>query len=77
MATNLTALKPLQLFSVGLFEGYGVPEKLTHDSRTKTAIQSEAEAISTETLTKILINFVLHLNNVCDPRGHHTKNVLV
>jgi hypothetical protein len=37
----------------------------------KNAIQSETEAISTETLTKVLKNFVLCLYKDYDIRGHH------
>jgi hypothetical protein len=43
----------------------------------KTAIQSETEVISTETLSKVLNSFVLRLHEVRDLRGHHVINILV
>jgi hypothetical protein len=33
MVTNITGPKPLQLVSVGVFEGYDVSEKSAHNSR--------------------------------------------
>jgi hypothetical protein len=60
MAINLAGL-----FSVGVFEEYGI-KKFAHNSGTETAIQSENEEIYTETLTKVVNNFVLRLHVVCD-----------
>jgi hypothetical protein len=42
----------------------------------KTAIQSEIENISTETLTKVLKSFVLRSHKVHDLRGHHMEHIL-
>jgi hypothetical protein len=43
----------------------------------KTAIQSKIEAISTETPTTVVNNFVLRLHKVRDLRGHNMENVRV
>jgi hypothetical protein len=43
----------------------------------KTAMQSEIEAISTETITKVLNNFVLQLHEVYDLWVYHMEDILV
>jgi hypothetical protein len=50
MTTNITKLKPLRLFFVDVLEVFGVSEKSAYNSGIQNCIQSETEAISTETL---------------------------
>jgi hypothetical protein len=59
MTTNLAGLKPLQLFSVMVLEGYGFQKNVYTFLEMKTAIQLETDAVSTETLTKVLNIFIL------------------
>jgi hypothetical protein len=40
-------------------------------------IRLETEAVSTETLTRVLNNFILRLRKVRDLDGHHREHFLV
>jgi hypothetical protein len=51
---------------VRIFEGQGVSEKSVLSSELKTSVQQENEAIFTENLTKVLNNFVHHLQEICN-----------
>jgi hypothetical protein len=62
MATNLTVLTPCNFFF--LKNLYTVPE-------LEIVIQSEIVVISTETLTKVMNNFILRSNEMRDYRVHH------
>jgi hypothetical protein len=59
MAINLTILKPLRLFSMGIFEGLDFQKNPHKIPEPKAAMQSEMEAFFAETVTKVLNNFVL------------------
>jgi hypothetical protein len=58
MDTYLAGLKPFWLFSVNVFEGYNIWKSPHTFLELKTTIQSEIEATSAETLTKILKTFL-------------------
>jgi hypothetical protein len=79
MATNFTLLRLLRLF----FSGWKhMKDRMFQDNRhtireLKTAIQLEIEAVSAETITRVLNNFVHRLHKVCDLRELHMEHVLV
>jgi hypothetical protein len=71
-------LNPCDYFLWGCLEDKAFRKNPYTIPETKTAIQSETETISSETLTnKVLHNFVLRLHKVRDPRGHQMEDVLV
>jgi hypothetical protein len=77
MATNLTDLKPCDYFLCTYFKD-GMFQKILHTiPELKTVIKSEIWALSTETLTRFLNNFVLHLHEDRDLRGKYMENVWV
>jgi hypothetical protein len=59
IAINLTGLIALRLFPVGILEGQVFQKNQYTIPELKTAIQSKAEATSTEILTKVLNDFAL------------------
>jgi hypothetical protein len=72
LSTSLD-LKPWDHFLWGYFKDRLLQKNLSTSLELKTATQSETEAISTETLTKVLSNFVLRLHKVCEPRYNMWK----
>jgi hypothetical protein len=57
---------------------WSVSEKCARTfSELKTAIRSETETTSTETVTKDVNSFALRLHEVCDLPGHHMEHILV
>jgi hypothetical protein len=52
-------------------------QKICPQFRTENFWAIESEAIFTEILTKVLNNFVLHLQGVCNLWGHHMIHMLV
>jgi hypothetical protein len=67
----------LALFSARVFDRCGIYENPHTIRELTTAIQSETEAISAETLTKALNNFILCLQKDRDLRGHHMEHVSI
>jgi hypothetical protein len=77
MATNLTGLKLLLLFFLWRNLKDRMLQKNSKIPGLKTAIQTETEVMSAETLTKVLSNFVFRMHKFRDLGGHNMENVLM
>lgn len=77
MTANLARLKPLKSFSVTVLERHMFQRSPHTIPELRTKIRTDTEAVSTETLTKVLNSFLLRLLKFHDLPGHHIEHIPV